>query len=151
MEVRSVFNRGPRVQIEFAKKGRTKQSMKDECDINLIMAKYQKTGAIAHLNRHGADYGFATSEDFASAMRTVTVAQDMFDHLPSSIRNRFANNPAAFLDFVQDADNRQEAIELGLFAAEQAGGAGGSEAEPNERKEDEAKPKEDPPEGDSKV
>ncbi len=54
-------------------------------------------------------------------MRTVTVAQDMFDHLPSSIRNRFANDPALFLDFVQDADNRVEAIELGIFPAEPKG------------------------------
>ncbi len=115
MEVRSVFNRGPRVQISFAKRGRTKQSFKDECDINLIMAKYQKTGAIAHVNRHGADYGFATSQDFSEAMRTVVVAQDMFDGLPSSIRNKFSNDPGQFLDFVQEADNKAEAIELGIF------------------------------------
>ena len=104
-----------KVRMLFAKKGRTKQSFKDECDINNIMAKYQKTGAIAHVNKHGAQYGFATSQDFASAMRTVTVAQEMFDGLPSSIRNRFSNNPASFLDFVQDADNKEEGIALGLW------------------------------------
>ncbi len=121
MDVRSVYARGPRVRITFPKKGRTKQSFKDECDINLIMAKYQKTGALAHFNKFSASYGFATSEDFASAMRTVTIAQDMFDGLPSSIRNRFANDPSQFLEFVQEADNRAEAIELGLFPAEQEG------------------------------
>ncbi len=121
MDVRSVYARGPRVRIRFPKKGRTKQSFKDECDINLIMAKYQKTGALAHFNKFSASYGFATSEDFASAMRTVTIAQDMFDGLPSSIRNRFANDPSQFLEFVQGADNREEAIELGLFPAEQEG------------------------------
>ncbi len=107
-----------KVPISFPKKGRTKQSFRDECDINLIMAKYQKTGAIAHVNRHGADYGFATSLDFTEAMRTVTIAQDMFLGLPSSIRSRFGNDPAAFLDFVQDADNEDELIKLGLFSAE---------------------------------
>ncbi len=119
MEVRSVFARGPRVQLTFPKRGRTKQSFRDECDINLIMGKYQKTGALSHFNKFSGSYGFATSEDFSSAMRTVTMAQDMFDHLPSSIRNRFANDPAQFLEFVQVADNRDEAIELGLFPAEQ--------------------------------
>ncbi len=119
MEVRSVFNRGPRVRIKFPAKGRTKQSCKDECDINLIMAKYQRTGAIEHRNRHRADYGFATSHDFSSAMRTVVIAQEMFDGLPSSIRQRFGQDPGAFLDFVQDADNESELRRLGLLAADE--------------------------------
>ncbi len=55
MEIRSIYSTRARVQLEFAKTGRTKQSMRDECDINLIMKKYQKTGAIAHVNRHGAN------------------------------------------------------------------------------------------------
>ncbi len=104
-----------RVQINFEGKGRTKQSMKDECDINMIMAKYQKTGAIAHVNDHGANYGFATSLDFSEAMRLIKTAQDMFNGLPSSIRTRFANDPAQFLDFVQDADNEAEMAKLGLI------------------------------------
>lgn len=119
MEIRSAYSPRKRFRIEFPGKGRTKQSMRDECDINLIMAKYQKTGAIAHVNSHGAKYDFATSQDFSEAMRTVTVAQDMFDHLPSSIRNRFANDPGQFLDFVQDADNREEAVKLGILRAEE--------------------------------
>ncbi len=112
-----------KVSIIFAEKGRTKQSFKDECDINNIMAKYQKTGAIAHLNTHGAEYGFATSQDFASAMRTITIAQDMFDGLPSSIRNRFANDPGQFLDFVQDADNKKEGQDLGLWPKDEPEGS----------------------------
>ncbi len=104
-----------RVQLSFPKKGRTKQSFIEECNINNIIAKYQKTGALAHVNRHGADYGFATSDDFATSMRIITQAQDMFDGLPSSIRNRFANDPAQFLDFVQDANNEQEMQDLGLL------------------------------------
>ena len=107
-----------RVQITFPPKGRTKQSFKDECDINKILAKYQKTGAIAHVNKHGAEYGFATSLDFTGAMLLIKQAQNMFDGLPSSIRNRFANDPAQFLDFVQDANNEKEMRTLGLLPSE---------------------------------
>ncbi len=124
------------MRITFAKKGRTKQSMKDECDINKIMAKYQKTGAIAHVNRHGAEYGFATSDDFATAMRTVTVAQEMFDGLPSTIRNRFANNPGAFLDFVQDSNNKAEGQTLGLWPADPENLKQTASEKPNVFKED---------------
>lgn len=103
-----------RFQITFPEKGRTKQSFKDESDINNIVAKYQKTGAMAHVNQHGPEYGFATSHDFSSAMRLITQAQNMFNGLPSTIRNRFNNNPGEFLDFVQDANNHDEMLELGL-------------------------------------
>ncbi len=107
---------GPYTKVRqiFPEEGRTKQSFNDECNINIIMAKYQKTGAIAHVNRHQADYGFATSHDFSEAMRTVTLAQQMFNDLPSTIRTRFDNNPGKFLDFVQDDENINEARELGL-------------------------------------
>jgi len=102
-------------RIKFPKTGRTKQSFKDECDMNLIVAKHAKTGALTHLNKSRAEYGFASGEDFSTAMRTVTIAQEMFDGLPSSIRTRFANSPQNFLDFVQDADNLEEGAKLGIW------------------------------------
>ncbi len=108
-----------KVRITFPKTGRTKQSFAYECEINNIMAKYQKTGAIAHVNQHAENYDFASSLDFADAMRLVVTAQDMFNGLPSSIRSRFANDPAQFLDFVQDADNEAEMKEMGLIEQEQ--------------------------------
>lgn len=130
-----IYHNSPRkrVQINFAKKGRTKQSFADECDINQIMAKYQKTGAIAHVNQHGANYGDCTGQDFFESMLLIKTAQDMFDGLPSSIRTRFANDPAQFLDFVQDANNEEEMRKLGLIPEKEA------TEEPSEAK------KEDPP------
>ncbi len=94
---------------------RAKQSFAKECDINFIMARYQKSGAVTHVNRHGADYGFATSLDFAESMRVVIKGQEMFDDLPSSIRSRFGNQPGAFLEFVQEEENYDEMVELGLI------------------------------------
>jgi len=116
-----------RCRISFPKNGRTKQSFRDECDINLIMAKYQKTGALSHVNNYGANYGFATSIDFTEAMQLIRTAQEMFDGLPSSIRTRFDNDPAVFLEFVQDADNTKEMQTLGLIAPE-----GSTEITPDE-------------------
>ena len=53
----------PRTQIDCGidvDPGRTRQSMRDECDINAIMRKYIKTGAIDHVNKYSGEYGFAT-------------------------------------------------------------------------------------------
>jgi len=92
----------------------TKQSFTKECDINNIMAKYQKTGAIDHVTKHEASYGFASSDDFQTSLEIVAKGRDMFNELPSSIRTKFENDPAKFLDFVQDNNNQAEMVELGL-------------------------------------
>lgn len=104
----------PRVQISFADEGRTLQSSQDECNINLIMSKYAKTGMVDHLSRYGSEYGFASSVDFHEAMNIVAKADQMFSDLPAKARARFGGDPAAFLEFVQDEENFEEAVFLGL-------------------------------------
>jgi phage internal scaffolding protein len=91
-----------------------KQSFKDECDINNIMAKYRKTGALTHVNEHSSRYGFATSQDFREAMEIVTTAKEMFEDLPAHLRQKFGHSPEAFLEFVQDPDNSEALYEMGL-------------------------------------
>ncbi len=95
-------------------KSLTKQSFTAECDINNIMRKYQKTGAIDHVNKHEASYGFATSDTFQESLDIVARGQSMFNELPSSIRTKFENDPAQFLEFVQNPENTKEMQELGL-------------------------------------
>ena len=82
-----------RVSIKFPKLGRTKQASRDECDINLIMAKFQKTGAISHFQKHSGSYDYATGIGFKDAMDIVAEGRSIFAELPSSLRNRFENDP----------------------------------------------------------
>ena len=44
----------------------------------------------------------------------IQTANEMFDELPSQARTKFKNNPALFLDFVQNEDNKDKLYELGL-------------------------------------
>ncbi len=114
-KVISAYGKKTQLSIQFdPDSGLTKQSFKDECDINNILAKYQKTGAIAHANNHAPEYGFATAQNFTDSMFIVTTAQRMFNDLPSSLRDIFNNDPAQYLDFVQNPDNEAEMVELGL-------------------------------------
>lgn len=114
MEVRSAAKLGPRVRTKFIGHSRTKQAMRDECDVNLIMARYDKTGLIDHFSRYGAEYGFASSVTFHDAMNVVTKAEQMFGALPAKARKRFNGAPAEFLEFVQNPANAKEMVELGL-------------------------------------
>lgn len=115
MSLGSKYVRGDRLFTEIGGKSLAKQSMSAECDINNIMSKYQKTGAISHFSRFEEQYGDVSQIDFFEAVSLVKNAQDMFDHLPSSIRDRFGHDPGKFLEFVQDANNRDEMIDLGLM------------------------------------
>jgi len=106
--------RGERLYALVDPVSRTKQSFKNECDINNIMRKFQKTGAVAHVARFGGDYGFATSVDFHEASNIVIRGRELYSALPSSIRKRFGD-PGEFLDFVQDPKNEDEMRSLGIL------------------------------------
>lgn len=94
----------------------TLQSFKDESDINNIVRKYKKSGVLTHVTSEVAKLGdFADVPDFQTAMNLVTRAQQEFEQLPSVIRKRFSNDPSEFVDFINDENNRDEAIRLGLI------------------------------------
>ncbi len=96
----------------------TEQNHKDTCDVNKIMARYKKTNTIDHLNKYGPMYGDIPSIDLLTAMETTKKANEMFDALPSAVRNKFENQPGLFLDFVQNPENESEMQELGLSNGE---------------------------------
>lgn len=113
---------GPKtkVLITFTTAGRTKQSFKDETDINQIMARFIRTGALEFTNKHEPRYGDTTGINFQACMDVITSAQNMFKDMPSKIRNRFDNDPAKFLDFVNDPENTEEGVKLGLLTPRKA-------------------------------
>ncbi len=119
VNLRNVYYPHDRVQVGPGGPSMTQQHFKDETNINLILAKYAKTGLIDHVNKYGGHYADMPAEDdFHAAMSLVTNAQSMFADLPSGIRANFENDPGQFLDFVDNPDNREEAIEMGLFPPE---------------------------------
>lgn len=91
------------------------QEFKEECDINNIMAKFQRTGALEWAQKYDPAYLDVAGFSFQAAQDTILMAQTMFDDLPSTVRDRFGNDPAAFLDFMHDASNRDEMMRLGLL------------------------------------
>lgn len=99
----------------FERPSLTKQSFRDECDVNFILRKYQKTGLLEHVNRFQGDYADLTDvPDYQTSLNKVIDAQSAFMTLPSAIRKQFSNDPQEFLEFVQNPDNADAMIEMGL-------------------------------------
>lgn len=102
--------------VENGEKILTEQSHKDEVNINQIIRRHgidliQKT---AMLRAPDMQWDDVTGNDFQEAMFKVTKAQQTFDQMPSELRKKFDNNPAKFLDYVQNKDNLPEMVEMGL-------------------------------------
>lgn len=97
----------------------TQQSSKDECDINLIVERAKRGAEISHLNDRTPQYGDFTQipKDLRECLLIVKAADDAFMSLDAGVRRRFDNDPAKMVDFLNDPDNREEAIALGLVSA----------------------------------
>lgn len=94
----------------------TKQSFAEECDINNIMRRYESTGTIDHVNRREPHFGdFTDVPSYHEALEIARSAEAAFAALPSSVRDRFGNDPGKLMEFLADPANRDEAIELGLI------------------------------------
>lgn len=104
-----------RVGITFEGNGRTKQEFKAESDINTILARYQNQGVPPRENPNAPRWGDFCGYDYTEAMHLVADAQSLFEELPSSLRNRFENDPAKLLHWVHDPKNVQEATSLGFL------------------------------------
>lgn len=95
--------------------GKTKQSFKDECDINVIVERFGLTGQLPE-GVVAPVYGDYTDVfDFHSAANAMAVAHEAFDLMPANVRARFNHDPGAFVDFCSDESNRSEAEKLGLI------------------------------------
>lgn len=118
--IRKPYDEHERVQTSFiGVKGLTKQSMRDECDINKIVKQWDRDGAPIHTAANPPTYGdFDTSMEYQDAMNQLMVADQAFMALPSRTRARVDNDPAKLIDFLADPDNLDEARSLGLVQSE---------------------------------
>lgn len=116
--IRRFYDREP-VLATIGSVSMTQQHMKDECDINNIMAKYQKTGLITHVAAHRGNYDdFTIMPDYKTAMDTMMSAQEMFLTIPSEIRAHFENDAGQFVEFATDPDNYDQMVDMGLVPLE---------------------------------
>lgn len=111
MDVESVCNYDKLTQDQFI----------EDCDVNVIMARYMKTGEMPPINGRTGVYGdFTELPSYQEALHTLTKANDMFMDIPAHIRLRFENDPQKLMDYLADSKNDEEAIKLGLKVRKEA-------------------------------
>lgn len=93
----------------------TKQSFAEEADINVIVRRFGLTGELPSDVKVPMNGDFTNVVDFRGAMDLLIQAREAFMTMPADVRSRFGNDPAAFVDFVSDEKNRDEAKKMGLL------------------------------------
>jgi len=92
----------------------TQQHFKDECDINNILRQFNITGILPETTLSPRYGDFTGISDYHSALNQVMAAEDEFMRLPADLRARFENDPAQLIQFLENPENLNEAVKLGL-------------------------------------
>jgi phage internal scaffolding protein len=88
----------------------------EDCDTNIILRKFMKTGTVTHLaKRQGSYMDVSNVPDLLNSLLIAQEAEKDFRNFPSEVRRRFDNSYTKFVEFINDERNREEAMELGLI------------------------------------
>jgi phage internal scaffolding protein len=91
------------------------QHMKDECDINILVERFGVTGSMPVAPIEPSYGDFSGVGDYHTALNKIRAADEAFMALPAKIRAKFDHDPNALLNFLQNEENRDEAIQIGLI------------------------------------
>ena len=95
----------------------TKQEFQYECDVNNVIKSFKPHQMMAALqqNLNAGNYAdLPDAYDFQEALHMVKEAERQFLTVPAKVRDRFGQDPAQFLAFLNDPKNLDEARTLGL-------------------------------------
>lgn len=93
----------------------TSQSARKETDLNYLMKRHKRLSEIPFVKKNPMYGDFSTVGDYTQALETIKRSKEAFGQLSAEVQKRFNHNPAELLQFVNDINNKEEAIKLGLI------------------------------------
>lgn len=121
---------------EITEPSKTQQQFKEESSISYMVKKF----GIANMPRPMEHFAFFADVsqigDLADAEMQLRAAEEMFQSIPADIRARFGNDKYELLAFLEDEDNYEEGVELGILRPKDAekpapaGATAGAEGSP---------------------
>lgn len=117
MELTSYFGKAIDNPTVCREKSLTRQSEAAACDINVIMKQYERSGQLPLRNREAVFADVSEIGDFRTAVETIERGRSVFMQLPAEVRERFGNDAAGFLDWVNMDATIDQLREIGLVEA----------------------------------
>lgn len=95
----------------------TRQEFKDDCDLNKIILRYTPERLIESYNAFKGSFGdYSEVPDYQGMREQVLATDSWFASLPANIRSRFENDVSKIVSFLEDDNNYEEAVKLGLLS-----------------------------------
>lgn len=94
--------------------GKTKQSFKEDADINVLVERWKHGVPIPEQTSPGMYGDFSEVGTFYEAQNMVFDANEHFLALPAKVRSRFDHDAGKMIEFMTNPDNEEEAAEMGL-------------------------------------
>lgn len=115
--VRSMYVVREPIPYDTSKDGRTRQEYADDCDINILLARYEKAGIFDLYDAREKQYFDASNvPDLQESLTVMRQAETAFMSLPATVRREFDNDPLRFVLFAQDEANIDKMREWKLAA-----------------------------------
>lgn len=92
--------------------GKTRQQDKDACDVNLIMARYMKTGLLPPVRSIPQYMDVSEIGDLRTTLERIREAEAFFRTLPATERERFNHNVNEFLSAPETEEGREKLAKL---------------------------------------
>ena len=100
----------------------TVQSARKATDINVIVARYRKTGELPRISLNAMYGDFTEVGEYRDMLDKLNAAKVLFEQLPSKVRSKFENDAGQFVDFAVNPDNLEEMRKLGLAPVKEVKG-----------------------------
>lgn len=111
----SVYIDKPRDGYIDTTPSRTRQEFKDECDINILMAHYERNAVMPPQNGKTPQYFDASNvPDFRESLDIAREAQEAFMRVPAHVRKELDNDVYKFVEYAQDEKNIDQLRKWGL-------------------------------------
>lgn len=115
MKIKKRYDKPDNVELITARESLVQQQFAESTRVRSILDRFMRTGMIDANPLPPRYEDVSAVGDYQDAMNLLTNVQGHFDALPSKIRDRFGNDPEKYLAFINDPQNIDEAIELGLL------------------------------------
>lgn len=93
----------------------TEQEHKNSCDINHIVAQFQKTGVMPPNTKIPQYLDSTNIPSLEDAFRTVSEARTAFLDLPANIRRLMDNDPSQMEQFLSNNENAEILLKYGVI------------------------------------
>lgn len=115
--------------VTFTQPSLTQQHFKDDCDVNIILERFMRTGEVPTSQGIPSFQDVSEFADFRELQDSMSDARDYFESLPARVRARYSNNMTNFYESLNTQQGYDEFLSLVGASAHTAPGVAGGVSE----------------------